>query len=62
MNNWPLAGRGDINRYCLKKGISHNPTATAEVALGNRRTLGNTSWKQQRGKGKPQTLVGKKGE
>lgn len=50
MSNWPLAERVDIDRYCLKKGISHNPTA-AQVALDNRSGLGNTGWKWQREKG-----------
>lgn len=62
MSNWPLAERGDIDRYCLKKGISHNPTA-AQVAPGNRLEPGNAGWKRQREQGgKIRTEVGKIGK
>lgn len=52
----------DIDRYCLKKGISHNPAA-AQVALGNRSGLGNAGWRWQREQGeKIWTVVGKLGK
>lgn len=51
-----------MDRYCLKKGITHNLTA-AEVALGNRSGLGNTGWKWRGEWGeKIRVVVGKNGE